>query len=268
MMVTTMARLIQTRRPVKIGESPTSQKLVGIPSGEAGVVQTLRYMSAFVEAFKINPVIRELSLKLIAHLPQKDQDGEVSALFDYVKYHIRYVRDIHNVETIQTPLKTLEYAAGDCDDKSTLLAAMLASIGYQTRFRAMGFTTRFCHVIVEALVNGRWISLDATEPESLGWLPDNITMQMFQQNESNDLGLWAELLTAAKGAVDKRKTTKDANKAASRQRDAERKKLIRDQEAQISMLDQKASAARRNLVIGGAVVVGLGLLWYINSGKR
>lgn len=260
-----MTRQFPTRPPVRFGETPTSQKLVGIPSGSAGVDTTLRYMAAFVNAYKIHPEIRELSLRLISHLPQKDTAGEVAALFDYVKYHIRYVRDIHNVETVQTPLKTLEYAAGDCDDKSTLLATMLASIGYPTRFRAMGFTRNFCHVIVEALVNGQWVSLDATEPETLGWLPDNITMNMFHQNESNDLGFWAAALTAVKSAVEKDKSRKDKHKAADRQKAAERKQLMRDQQDAIDIYEQNAGDQRKKVLLAaGAAVVGLGLLWYLS----
>jgi len=258
-------REFTTKRPVSFGETPTSQKLVGIPSGSAGVAVTLRYMAAFVNAFKIHPEIRELCIRLIKNLPQKDLNGEVSALFNYVKFHIRYVRDIHNVETVQTPLKTLEYAAGDCDDKSTLLATMLESIGFKTRFRAMGFTTNFCHVIVEVLVNGQWLSLDATEPEGMGWLPDNITMNMFHQNENNDLGFWAAAISAVKGAVDKEKSRKDAHKIEDRQKAAERKQLMRDQAAAIDIYQAKAGSDKKKMVAAaGIVVVGFGLLWYLS----
>lgn len=264
-----MTRIIQRREPVEFGETPTRQVLVGIPSGGAGVDDTLRYMSAFVNAFKINPQIRELSLRLIAHLPQKDVMGEVAALFDYVKYHIRYVRDIQGVETVQTPLKTLEYAAGDCDDKSTLLATMLASIGYPTRFRAMGFTNSFCHVIVEALVSGRWLSLDATEPEPLGWLPDNISMNVFYQNDGYDLGFWATALTAVKEAVGKDKERKDAHKAEDRAKAAERKQLIRDQSAALDVYSQREADANKKAMIAiGVVAIGLGALWYLSEQNK
>ena len=40
---------------------------------------------------------------------------------------------INGVETVQTPLRTLENEAGDCDDKSLLTATLLETFGFSTR---------------------------------------------------------------------------------------------------------------------------------------
>ncbi len=138
-------------------------------------------MRAFVNDYKVNPTVRELALSLIRSLPQKDYVGEARALHNYVKNSIRYVRDIADTEVLQTPLKTLEYGQGDCDDKSTLLAAMLESIGHTTRFHAMGFTKgSVSHVTVEDLLNGRWVALETTEPVGMGWLPPGIRESIYR----------------------------------------------------------------------------------------
>lgn len=107
--------------------------------------------------------------------------GEVRALFDFVQNNIRYVRDVNGVETIQTPLKTLEYGAGDCDDKSTLLAAMLESLGHETRFHAMGFRPgNVEHVLLEVNIPGKgWVPLETTEPVKMGWIPRGIKTSLY-----------------------------------------------------------------------------------------
>ena len=137
-------------------------------------------MRDYVEKYKIAPEIRELSLSLVKHLPQKNFRAEVDALFKFVQNKIRYVKDIHDVETVQTPLKTLEYGQGDCDDKSTLLAAMLQSLGHPTRFHAMGFRPdNVSHVLLEVKRGNQWVALDATEPVSMGWLPPGIKTSIY-----------------------------------------------------------------------------------------
>lgn len=138
-------------------------------------------MRGFVNSYKTAPEIRELALQLTQRLSQKDFNGEAFALFDYVQNHIRYVKDIANVETVQTPLKTLEYNAGDCDDKATLLAALLESIGHTTRFHAMGFSANtISHVALETFIDGQWLAMDTTEPVGLGWLPPGIAHSIYQ----------------------------------------------------------------------------------------
>lgn len=90
----------------------------------------------------------------------------------YVRDNIRYVRDVRRVETLQTPLRTLENASGDCDDKATLFAALAESIGFATRFVAYGREpARFSHVIAEVRHGDRWLGAETTEPVALGWRP-------------------------------------------------------------------------------------------------
>lgn len=115
------------------------------------------------EASKTLPV-RLAALQLVEKLPQHDRPGEIRALFEFVRDRIRYVRDIRGVETIQTPERTLQLKQGDCDDQSTLLAALLLSIGHPARFHAIGFRPgRFSHVFTEVYLGNRWIPLETTE---------------------------------------------------------------------------------------------------------
>lgn len=129
-------------------------------------------MRKLVREGKKDGAVRRQALRLTQHLPQKDRMGEVRALFEFVKNNIRYVRDVHGVETLHTANQVLSQRNGDCDDKAILLAAMLESIGYPTRFLAMGSSPgKFEHVIVEVRPYGNWIPLETTNPVQLGYMP-------------------------------------------------------------------------------------------------
>lgn len=137
-------------------------------------------MSRFVREGKKAHYIRETALRLIAGLPQKDYSGEVRKIHAFVRDHIRYVQDTTDVETVATPEKTLEYGAGDCDDKSVLLCALLESIGHKTRFIAIGFQPGiFSHVYAETLIGNKWIPLETTEDVECGWEPDRALVQAY-----------------------------------------------------------------------------------------
>jgi|WetSurMetagenome_2_1015567.scaffolds.fasta_scaffold01855_8 hypothetical protein len=166
-----------------------------MPGGREGIRYTLAAMVKFRDVYKTHPIIRQLATRLIANLNQKDYEGEAHALFDFVQSRIRYVRDTDGVELVQSPLKILEHASGDCDDKALLLATMLASIGFKTRFRAVGFGHGICHVFCEVLINGEWVSCDATEPQIMGWEPPLIT-----ENEYMD-GLFSKIKKLVKTSV-------------------------------------------------------------------
>jgi len=160
-----------------------SYTLHSIPDGREGIRATLKLMSKLVSQYKINPTIRELAIGLTNKLQQKNFTGEVRALHEYVKEQIRYVKDIKGVETIQTPLQTLRLMAGDCDDKSTLVASLLEAIGHPTRFIAVGFSAgSLSHVLVQTKIGPKWYSVECTEPVSLGWTPPNIRNIMVQHN--------------------------------------------------------------------------------------
>jgi transglutaminase-like putative cysteine protease len=110
-------------------------------------------------------------------MPEKDRHAEASALYQYVRDTVRYVMDIHDVETIATPDKTLSAKIGDCDDQSTLLATLLESVGYPTRFVVSGYVTKNPeHVYLQVLVDGDWFDCDPTEHQYFGWAPPNPTI--------------------------------------------------------------------------------------------
>lgn len=140
-------------------------------------------MSELVKQGKTSPKVRTKALELVRGLSQKDWVGEVHALWEFVRDRIRYVRDIRNVETVHTADQVLAQAQGDCDDKSILLASMLEALGHPTRFAAVGFSPgHFKHVFVETRVGNKWLALETTEAQRMGWRPPGIKSLMLQNN--------------------------------------------------------------------------------------
>jgi transglutaminase-like putative cysteine protease len=154
------------------GPNLTAQ-LFGLDDGAKGTRDTLYLMRALARQYALDPNIRHVAASLVQNLPQKDWSGQVRALHAFVRDRIRYLRDIDGVETIQTPDKTLQLAYGDCDDKSTLLATLLKSIGHPSRFIAVGFKApdQYQHVYVDTLIGTKWVALETTEPVEMGWSP-------------------------------------------------------------------------------------------------
>lgn len=165
-------------------QSSTVATLRGLPDGPAATAATLRYMRDFARAAVADPkqTIRELALDLVSNLPERDWFGQIHAVRNFVRSHIRYVRDPDDMETLQTPEKTLEYGQGDCDDQCILLAALLKSIGHPARFVALGFGGGpFSHVLTETKVNSTgndrvdWIAVETIIDKPPGWFPPGVT---------------------------------------------------------------------------------------------
>ena len=77
------------------------------------------------------------------------------------------------MEVLHSAKRMLELLAGDCDDMSILLGAMLEAIGHPVRLALSGpdplRPDLFSHIYLEVFHKGRWIPLDATMPYPMGW---------------------------------------------------------------------------------------------------
>lgn len=164
--------------------SPPQATLGKIPSGDAGTRATLQIMSQLVRAHKKHYPIRQLALNLVAGARQKDWMAEIDRLHRYVRDRIRYVRDITGVETLATPIRTLQIGQGDCDDKSTLLATLLESIGHPTRFVAVAVAPgiAYSHVYIETKAREGWIPLETTEPWPAGVAVPGVSRRLVVNN--------------------------------------------------------------------------------------
>ena len=164
--------------------APTPQlsaSVVQISGGMAGITQTLTAMRQLVNQGRVDPQIRQAATSAVFLTPEKDEFSEIEAIFNFVRDNIRYVKDVHQVETLSTAAKTLQGKIGDCDDQTVLLAAMLEAVGYATRFVIAAYrTSAFEHVYLQALGHGQWISLDPTENQYMGWEPPGATKTLYE----------------------------------------------------------------------------------------
>jgi len=91
----------------------------------------------------------------------------------YLRKSFMYVPE--EIETIQTPEYMIigkeinGFFFGDCDDISTLEAAILTCLGIPVRFvciRSKVDTSNYDHVYIEANANNQWIVSDITVPRN------------------------------------------------------------------------------------------------------
>ncbi len=157
-----------------VSAMPSPRSVLGtIPDGPQGTRVTLRLMAGAIRRGRTVDAVRRLALGVVASVPSKNYGAELARIRSWVREHVRYTRDVRDVETLQTPEATLRIRQGDCDDHAILLGSLLESIGFRTRLVAIGRQQgQFGHVYLEAQVpRVGWISAETTEAVPLGWTP-------------------------------------------------------------------------------------------------
>jgi transglutaminase-like putative cysteine protease len=148
-----------------------------IPRGSRGTLVTARLIAKLIRDGATDFYVRQKAIQIFREqaIRPKDRCGEVRALFDWVQRNVRYTRDIFRVELLHSARRMLELRAGDCDDMTIVLGAMLVSTGHPVRLILAGFRPErphsYSHVYPEVNVAGRWVPIDASTNRPLGWEP-------------------------------------------------------------------------------------------------
>lgn len=139
-------------------KSPYEKVTVQIADGKKGNVQTIKVMKDVARQRAGHPIIRQKALDILGscQIPSQDHLSEAICIGNYVKEHVRYVRDPDNIELLTDPLTMIDQISrgvsqGDCDDMSLLIATLLLSIGCQPYFRAVRYkenSGHFNHIYV------------------------------------------------------------------------------------------------------------------------
>ena len=148
-----------------------------------------KYARLLIEYGKRDPKVRELAVRTASSCREKDALCEVKALHAYVRDNIRYIKDIANVERFATPQRTLFLEkAGDCDDSSIALSALLESIGYETRLVLVDpqLTGKFSHVIAQVLLDDEWHWMETTRKVPFDWKPPFTISYVVDKNSAGD----------------------------------------------------------------------------------
>jgi transglutaminase superfamily protein len=152
-------------------------RVVRVPKGTRGTLVTARLIGRMIREGSKDFYVRQKAIQIfrLYGVSPKDRLGEVRAIFDWVRRNIRYTRDIFRTELLHSARRMLELRAGDCDDMTILLGAMLVATGHPVRLVLAGFRPHkphaYSHIYPEVNVRGRWTPLDATMPFDLGWAP-------------------------------------------------------------------------------------------------
>jgi transglutaminase-like putative cysteine protease len=128
-------------------------------------------MRLLIREGKRNPLIRDLAVEIIRPVPAKRFYLEVVAIYDFVNARVRYTKDTWDAEMVQPAEWVLTNGAGDCDDFTVAVCALLEAVGHRTRIVAVGREAgSYTHVYAETLIGGKkWIAVDATEDCGVGW---------------------------------------------------------------------------------------------------
>ena len=143
-------------------------RVLRVPRGTKGTLATAKIIAGLLQDGARDFYVRQKAIQIFraAGVQPKNRMGEVCALFDFVKRNVRYTRDIFRVELLHSARRMLELRAGDCDDMTILLGALLLSTGHPVRLVLAGFRRNrphaYSHIYPEVNVRGRWLAVDAT----------------------------------------------------------------------------------------------------------
>lgn len=107
-------------------------------------------------------------------VPERDPGALARAVQCYAQEHVKFFRE--RPERFASPLRTIEWGFGDCDDKSILIATVLRSFRVPVRLVFVrykqptldGGVKRISHVYPQARVNGQWLALESVHPWPMG----------------------------------------------------------------------------------------------------
>lgn len=130
-----------------------------------------------------DPEVKEQAIKVTNRrrsngdweIREKDQKGEVLALFKYVRSKVRYTNDALRADQFVTARKTLRLGGGDCDDLTIALGSLLEGIGFPVKIRVIQTTGSPTWNHVYLLVGlpktapKAWVPLDASMDKNAGW---------------------------------------------------------------------------------------------------
>lgn len=167
-----------------------------LPETDGGldaVRKTLRLMVAITRKYRTDAACVNVARQILVARGIRDVRHEkplsIRHLHCWVRDTIIYCPDPQDVELLQTPPQTLTIGTGDCDDKAMLVATLLATCGFATRFKAVGGVGSewsgneadegedpgYSHVFAEVRLGTRWLGLDTIVSTSTpGWEPPNI----------------------------------------------------------------------------------------------
>ena len=115
-----------------VGTANASTKVYDVVTIE----DRLALIARQVDASAKDEYIYKLATEIVSAAPQlpgaEGEKQEIAAVFWWVKNNIAYRQDPEGYDRYATARRTLEARAGDCDDHTILVCAILKNLGYKT----------------------------------------------------------------------------------------------------------------------------------------
>lgn len=142
------------------------------PTGDGGVIQTLKQMGQQIRLASIDPLIVNTAREIILPAGRRAVNEKIWLIRAWLDGHTKWVPDPENAEYLVTPRAMLQrilsqgVAPGDCDDMAMLGAALLKAVGIRAQLKAVGFypAKYFRHVYAEGWDGAQWQELDISRP--------------------------------------------------------------------------------------------------------
>lgn len=135
----------------------------------------------FVEKWTGNPLLVDFSAKLIKlmNIPERDELALARGIQKFAQYKIKFFRE--KPERFASPLRTIVWGIGDCDDKSIVIASILRTFRIPIKLKFIryekkqedGTIKKISHVYPLAKINGSWAALESVHKWQLGDDPEH-----------------------------------------------------------------------------------------------
>lgn len=153
------------------------------------------FLRAMVDRYRANQLVREKAVDIVfreAKCAPKAKACHALAIGGWVQRNVTYVNE--GIETFQTPVRTLTWRYGDCDDFTTLVCSLLESIGIRSELVALSWRGQFRHIFPRAVVAGAGgklvrIPLDATLRQPIAELTNPVAMAIRRGDHPEVLAL-------------------------------------------------------------------------------
>lgn len=145
-----------------------------IPAGDLGTLATIREMRRVVDRGVRDPLTHQVASFVVSGVLEHGPPAIVGAIRGWLDSRIVFQADPVGVEMLREVREMLleiarnGQAQVDCDDISTLGAALAKTVGIPARFTVLAFPprNRFQHVYAELFDGRYWRDLDITKPPS------------------------------------------------------------------------------------------------------
>jgi len=118
-----------------------------------------------------NPLLRRQAATIIReyNIPERNPLALAQGIMAYFQKEVKFFREYP--EFFASPMRTIEWGIGDCDDKTIGVAAILRTFRIPIRLKIIHYTAggvRKGHVYPQAYINNRWITLETVRTWQAG----------------------------------------------------------------------------------------------------